>query len=598
MSRMGTRSTTRTRATRFGGVLGALLAASVFAVAPAGASSQDVHFSLTPIFFGSVVLGTSTTGQSIVTNNSALPLYFISASPTGAKGAEFHASQGTCSGALLPLAQCDIAVVFQPNAKGLRASTLTVRMGEHNAGGKVIKAASKSTRIQGRGTPPTFTLSDANAGNVALHQLGTASATITNTSTVPLTLRGAHMSNVIDNDFRITATTCPSPVLPGGSCSIVVNFRPFRLGGASATLNTSMLVVGTRASLVGRQATIRGTGVTVSGKTPPLELSSVDFGQVTVGTTATGSVALTNTSAKPETLVSDALQADASGAYVVTGNNCPTPIPAGSSCEFTITYSPAAAVTHNATFVARVSFLNAHGATVTVGAQTSLTGTGVNPNFTLASSVFPTTTVGATSDGTETVTNTSLVPVSYASTSFQGADANSWSQVGNACIGPIAPGASCNLEIAFSPHTQGTLAITIQVTLELTVRSHTQTFFRRDALVGRATLPTFSLGAPTLPSTPKGVAVTGQATLKNTSSVSLSYDGATTSGTNAGDFMVIGTTCTGLIAPSATCDLSVQFEPSGSPGPKQASLKVVAAIAGITPTVTTSDNVALSGTES
>ena len=600
MFRMGIRSTTRTRTARFGGALGALLAAAtVFAVAPAGASSQDVHFSLTPIFYGSVILGTSTTGQSIVTNNSAFPLYYISASPSGAKGAEFHASQGTCTGALAPGAQCDVAVAFKPNAKGLRASTLTVRFGEHNAKGKVTRAASKDTALRGRGTPPTFTLSDANAGNVALKQIGTESATITNTSTVPLTLRGAHLSNVVTNDFRISATTCPSPVLPGGSCGIVVTFRPHRLGSASATLTASMLVQGTKASLVARQASVRGTGTTVSGKTPPFELSSLDFGQVTVGTTASGSVVLTNTSAKNETFSSDAIQSDSSGAYAVTGNNCPTPINPGSSCSFAITYSPAAAVTHNATFVARVTFLNAHGVSVKVGEQTSLTGRGVNPDFTLASSVFPSTTVGATSDGTETITNTSLVPLTYSSTSFQGADPASWSQVGNACVGPIAPAASCNLEIAFSPRNQGTLSITIQVTLDLTVRSHTQYVSRRDALVGHATLPKITLGAPTLPATPKGVAVTGQATLTNSSNVSLSYDGFAVSGANPGDFTVTGTTCSGLIAPAGTCDLTVQFKPSvSSPGTEHAQLKVIVAVAGISPTITTSDNVQLTGTES
>jgi ASPM-SPD-2-Hydin domain-containing protein/HYDIN/CFA65/VesB family protein len=600
MSRMGNRSIARTRTARFGGALGALLAAaSVVAVAPAGASSQDVHFSLTPIFFGSVVLGTSTTGQSIVTNNSGLPLYFVSASPSGAHGAEYHASQGTCTGALAPGATCNVAVVFQPNAKGLRASTLTVRFAEHNAQGKVTKAASKDTALRGHGTPPTFTLSDANAGNVALKQIGTASAMITNTSTVPLTLRGVHLSNDVGNDFRVSATTCPSPVLPGGSCSIVVSFRPHRLGGAAATLKASMLVQGTRASLVARQASVLGTGVTVSGKMPPFELSALDFGQVTVGTTATGSVVLTNTSSKNETFASDVILANASNAYAVTGNTCPTPIAPAGTCQFTVTYAPAAAVTHNATLVVRVTALNAHGVTVTLAAQTSLTGKGANPTFTLSSSGFPTTTVGATSDGTETVTNTSLVPLSYASTSFQGADQSSWSQVGNACGGSIAPAGTCTLEIAFSPHIQGTQAITIEVTLDLTVRSHTQDVSLRDALVGHATLPTITLGAPTLASTPKGVAVTGQATLTNSSNVSLSYDGFGVSGANPSDFTVTGTTCSGLLAPSATCDLTVQFDPSGSsPGTEHASLKVIVAIAGITPTLTTSDNVQLTGTES
>ena len=401
-------------------------------------------------------------------------------------------------------------------------------------------------------------------------------------------------------DFHISATTCPNPVLPGGSCSIIVVFRPHRLGNASATLNASMLVQGTHASLVGRQATISGTGLTASGKTPPFELSSLDFGQVTVGTTATGSVVLTNTSLKNETLTSDALESNASGAYAVTGNNCPTPIPAGSSCEINLSYSPAAAVTHNATLVARVTYLNVHGVTVTSGAQTSLTGQGVNPTFTLASSGFASTTIGATSDGTVTVTNTSLVPLAYSSTSFQGADPASWSQVGNACVGPIAPSASCNLEIGFSPHVQGTQSETIQVNLDLTVRSHTQYVARRNALVGYGVLPKITLGAPTLAATPKGVSVTGQATLTNASAASsLSYDGFSVSGANPSDFTVTGTTCSGLIAPGATCDLTVKFTPSASsPGTEHAQLKVIVAIAGITPTITTSDDVQLTGTES
>ena len=272
MPRLGNPSAHRTRVARLGGALGALLAvASVFIAAPAGASNQGVTFTLTPIAFGSVVLGTSTTGQSIVTNTTAAPLYYISASPgKNATGAEYHASQGSCTGALATGASCDVAVVFAPNAKGLRASTLTVRFGEHNAKGKVSKAASYDAALRGRGAAPTFTLSGGSAGSVPRGQYGSATATITNTSTVPLKLHGAHLSNVVKNDFAISAETCGTSLLPGGSCSIVVRFAPKRLGSASATLNASMLVAGTKASLVGHQTTISGTGVTTSGKQPPL----------------------------------------------------------------------------------------------------------------------------------------------------------------------------------------------------------------------------------------------------------------------------------------------------------------------------------------
>src|SRR5258708_2711748 len=105
MPRMGNRPASRARGGRAGALLGALLAvATVFVAAPAGAVSQDVHFTLTPIYFGSVVVGTSTTQSSIVTNKSAFPLYFISASPGTGSSAEYHASKGTCTGALAPQA--------------------------------------------------------------------------------------------------------------------------------------------------------------------------------------------------------------------------------------------------------------------------------------------------------------------------------------------------------------------------------------------------------------------------------------------------------------------------------------------------------------
>ena len=236
---------------------------------------------------------------------------------------------------------------------------------------------------------------------MALKAVGSASATITNTSTVPLTLHGAHLSNVSNNDFKLSATTCPTPVLPGGSCAIVVNFRPHRLGNASATLTATMLVQGTKASLVGRQSTVSGTGVKINGKAPLFELSALDFGQVTVGTTATGSVILTNTSTKSETFASDNTRVEAPGAYTITGNTCTTAIAPGGTCAINVSYAPAAAITHNATLVARVSYVNVHGATVTVAEQTSLTGKGVNPTFTLDSSSFSSTTVGASSDGTD-----------------------------------------------------------------------------------------------------------------------------------------------------------------------------------------------------
>lgn len=601
MRRLGYRTGGRTRGAGAAALVTvALAAASVLLASPAGASNQTVTFEVTSINFGSVVIGTSATEAAIVTNTSAFPIYFLAASPgTGAKGAEYHASQGTCTTALAPGSSCDVDVAFAPTEATLRASTLTVRFGEENAKGKVIAAANEGAALSGRGVKPTFSLSGGSAGDIPVGQIGTADVQVTNTSPVPLTPFGAHLQGVKDKDFAISSTTCPAPILPGGSCDIVLVFRPHHTGSASVTLTASMFVQGTKGSFVAKQITVTGSGVLV-GKEQPFTLSALDFGSVTVGTSASGDVVLTNTSANSEILDSASLSNDGSGAYAIVGNTCGSSIASGASCDLEVTYAPEAAVVHNATLVAHVTYLNSKLVKVVGSSQASLTGQGVAPTFALHSNGFPGTTVGASSQGTVTITNTSLVPLTYSSASFQGADAASWSLAGSSCTGAIEPDESCNVAVNFTPRDQGELSITLVVDLQLTVRSHTSNWQQRVALDGEGNLPSFAVDAPTLASTPKGVAVTGSATVTNDSNVSLSYDGYSFTGSNANDFTVIGGTCTGAtIAPSASCALTVQFTPSiSSAGSESATLKVIMLIPGTSPAITTSNSVSVSGEES
>jgi hypothetical protein len=598
MLRMGSR-TTRTRGSGTALLLGALLgAASIFVAAPAGAASQTVKFSLTPIYFGTVVIGTSSSGESIVTNNSLSPLHYISAAPSDNNtGAEFHASRGTCVGALAVGASCDIDVVFAPNTHGLRTSTLTVKFGEKNLKGKYIAEASFHTTIQGHGQKPSFTLSGASAGNVVVGQIGTAYAAITNTSPVDLTVRKVSLQGVEGNNFAVASDTCPSPVLPGGSCDIVLAFRPHRTGSASVTLTVEMHLAGTSGTLLAKQVTISGAGVRSGGASPAFTLSPLDFGTVTVGTTASGEVVLSNTSPYTETFDQASIGSDGTGAYAIASNGCSS-IASGATCDIAVDYSPAGAVTHNSTLIAKVTYVNAKAQSESRTAQASLSGRGVQPDFSLKASSFPATNIGASSSGTVAVTNNSLVPLSFASVAFQGADQASWAFAGSACVNPIQPSQSCELDISFNPLGQGTMSVTFQADLQLTVRSHTVDVYRRTPLSGVGVLPTFELAAPSLASTPKGVAVTGQAVVTNTSNVSLTYQSASfLAGANASDFSVLSTTCSGAIAPTKSCDVVVRFDPSAaSPGSESATLKAVFLIDGTS--VDTSNSVLVSGTES
>ena len=268
-------------------------------------------------------------------------------------------------------------------------------------------------------------------------QIGTAYAMLTNTSPVPLTISRLGPQGVVDNDFAVKSDTCPSPVLPEGSCDIVLVFRPHHVGSASVTVTVAMHLKGTTGTLLAKQATITGSGVRSGNASPAFTLSPIDFGTVTVGTTATGSGR-----AHQHVLVRrDVRQGTAprqrTGAYSIAGNDCTV----RSHLAATVRSRSLRACGHRDAqldLVASVTFVNAK-ASGDQERPDEPHRTGVNPDFSLQASSFPATSIGASSEGTVTVTNNSLVPLSFAGHSFQGANESSWAFGGSACVNPIAP---------------------------------------------------------------------------------------------------------------------------------------------------------------
>ena len=159
-------------------------------------------------------------------------------------------------------------------------------------------------------------------------------------------------------DFVIAGSTCSS-VATGGTCTVDVAFRPTALGARTGTLSipsNSKVVI----------ATLSGTGV------PSLttNATSINFGNVDVGATATRSLTFTNSAPGPVTLPTLTISGDYS-----LGNSCTT-IPSGSNCILNIIFRPSTTGT-------RTGILStASGDPVIFGLQTQLTGNGVD--FTIA----------------------------------------------------------------------------------------------------------------------------------------------------------------------------------------------------------------------
>jgi hypothetical protein len=148
--------------------------------------------------------------------------------------------------------------------------------------------------------------------------------TITNAGDQPLNLIAVQ----IDGDFH-AVNGCGTTLIGHADCVVTVTYVPTRVGPEAGTL--------TVADMYGRPNSVALTGIgTAPGGVSALP-SAVDFGDYAVGkTSAAQSVTITNSGGLPL----DSLQFALSGAFAITGNSCPSPLAAGTSCSAQVVFSP------------------------------------------------------------------------------------------------------------------------------------------------------------------------------------------------------------------------------------------------------------------
>ena len=171
----------------------------------------------------------------------------------------------------------------------------------------------------------------------------------TNNSTFP-----ASATPTTTGDFAVTASNCTS-VAAGAGCSITVVFTPTALGP-----RTGVLTVGSNGNSL--TATLTGTGI------PDLAVStsSLTFGNLDVGASATQSLILTNNASGPIAIP----VTTTSGAFT-EGSSCPASLTAGASCTVVVTFKPPSTGPQSATFsLAGISVqLSGNGVDFTIAAS-------------------------------------------------------------------------------------------------------------------------------------------------------------------------------------------------------------------------------------
>jgi hypothetical protein len=211
-------------------------------------SPASLTISPSPVAFAAVVGATSDAVILRVRNNGTASSGAVSAALGGTGAGQFTMTDNQCSGVLVGLASCTIAVVYKPTAAGAVTASLTVT--DATAGSTPAVATLTGTAV----TEAILAITGAqDLGSVTVGQAGTP-------STFTLTNSGGAASDAVaigatDPQFAIANNLCGPPLAAAATCTFTVIFTP-----TSGGLKTAVLTAKSGNVLSG-QKQIQGTGV-------------------------------------------------------------------------------------------------------------------------------------------------------------------------------------------------------------------------------------------------------------------------------------------------------------------------------------------------
>ena len=394
------------------------------------ATTAGLTLSASSVVFPPQFVGTTSAAKTVTLTSSGTAPLVIS----GVTGSGPFAFSGCGPGTMAPNATCTFSITFRPLEAGAQAGSIVVTS---NASG-----SPHTITLSGDGaslTAPQISLSPSAFGFGTLRTGRTATLVgrLTNTGAAALAISQIQVSGA----FFSQSNNCPATIAVGAFCDITVAYAPTGTGAHSG-----QLLIHSNAIPSPYVAAISGTGVVV----PPPFLATngpVSFGQQVVGTTTRRSLVLTNTGGDPLNITSMAIVGQ--GVFGVEGG-CSTIAPEA-SCTLTVTFLPTAL----ATFNARLDIVSNHSGGAV---QVALSGQGValpqpDLDFSVGALGFGQRMMGtAATPQTVRLTNIGGAPVTISAVR---STVVHFTVSAAQCIGTLAPGAFCDIDVNFTPFRPG-----------------------------------------------------------------------------------------------------------------------------------------------
>ncbi|MGC2418422.1 MAG: choice-of-anchor D domain-containing protein [Candidatus Acidiferrales bacterium] len=394
-------------------------------------------------------------------------------------------------------------------------------------------------------------------GSVAMGSTVVQSTSVTNTGTEAVNISQASISG---SAFTVMSGSGAATLAVGQSATVQIQFAP-----TAAATATGNLVISSNASNPTLTIALSGTGTAAGVSVTP---SSVSFGSVPDGTTATQSITLKNTGTANLNVSSKSVTGTGFG---VTGFSAVTLAP-GSTMNFSATFTP----TSTASVSGSISIVSDAASSPTTVA---LTGTGTAPGMSVTPSSVSFGNVPDGTTGTQVVTlrNTGTGSLVVSSESVTG---TGFSVTGFAAQ-TLAANASMTFNAVFSPTSDGSASGSISVATNLPSSPTTIPLSATGTQPGISITPSsVSFG-----NVADGATGTQPITLKNTGTANLVVSSESVTGT--------GFSVTGFVAqtltPNGSMTFNAVFSPT-TPGAVSGSISVSTNLSG-SPTA-----IALTGT--
>jgi Abnormal spindle-like microcephaly-assoc'd, ASPM-SPD-2-Hydin/Protein of unknown function (DUF1573) len=488
----------------------------------------------TSVSFGKVGVGKQAT-QSISISNTGTTAVSITQ-------ATFSNSQFSLPGATFPMSMAtgqssNLTVAVTPTSSGTITGTLTVLGSDGSSSATLNLSATAVTP----GAQISLNSTTVQFGTVSVGSTGNANLTISNTGGSDLTISVIAITGA---EFGATGIATPKTISAGQSVPVALTFKPTTAGAVTGSLTITSNDPTNPTTTV----TLDGTGSTSAVGQLQDAPSSLSFGNISVGSSGTKQITLSNTGNAAVQITS--IAATGTG-FTVNGISVPYTLNPSATAILNVVFAPTTGGSVSSTITV---ISDANGSPLKI----SVSGTGVQAGLSVTPSSFAYGSVvdGQTKSQTFTLTNTGNSSLTISQLGISG---SGYSVSGLTTPASLAAGASTTFSAVFAPTTAGGLSGTV------TVSSNAPNSPATVALSGTGVASTVTLSAnPTglsFGNVTAGTSSTKTVTLTNSGNSSLTISQVTVS---AKDVTESGMALPVTLAAGKTQTMNVKFSPTAA----------------------------------